>query len=68
MPFLQKKNFAVDNQDFYTPYLDRFDAFAARQPYRGKPELAFAITSVDVNVRRLGTFIRIEVKSIAEMT
>jgi len=59
MPFLQKKDFAFNNHRFDAAHIDRLDAFAACLPDGQEPELAFTVAGIDVNARRLGTFIRI---------
>ncbi len=66
MPFLQKKILAFDNHRLDASQIGWLDAFATPQPDGREPELSFAVPGVDVNVRRLGAFVRIEVEAPAE--
>ena len=55
-----------DGGGFYPPQLDGFDALGAGEAYRREPEFAFAFSGIDVDVRRFGTLVGVEMEAPAE--
>lgn len=59
---LQKKGLVLVNQTLDPANVDCTHAPISCQSWGRQPELAFAITSLDVDMRRLRAFIRVEMK------